>query len=122
MNLESLRTYCLSKNAATEDLPFDEHTLVFKVLNKIFAITSLDREHFTVNLKCDPERAITLREEFPAIRPGFHMNKKHWNTVWIDELLNDRFLIELIDHSYEIVVKGMRKSDRELLASMKEDA
>ncbi len=115
MNIEEFRTYCLSKKAVTEEFPFDEVTLAFKVLNKIFALTGLDREEFKVNLKCDPEYAIELREQYPEVQPGFHMSKKHWNTVAFEESLDHKLLMKLIDHSYDMVVKGMKKADRELL-------
>lgn len=115
MDIETLREYCLSKKAASEDFPFDEVTLTFKVLGKIFAITGLDAEVPAVNLKCEPERAIELREEYEEIQPGYHMNKKHWNTVHFENGLEDDFLFELIDHSYDLVVKGLRKKDRDFL-------
>ncbi|MDZ7879733.1 MAG: MmcQ/YjbR family DNA-binding protein [Saprospiraceae bacterium] len=110
MDIEALRLYCLSKKAVTEGLPFGETTLVFKVVDKIFALTSLDTEGCRVNLKCDPERAIDLREQHPDhILAGYHMNKKHWNTVICDEGLNDGLIRELIDHSYDLVVKSLPK-------------
>ncbi|TRX72400.1 MmcQ/YjbR family DNA-binding protein [Carboxylicivirga sp. M1479] len=112
MNIEEYREYCIAKPAVTETFPFDEVTLVFKVANKMFALTGLDKD-FSINLKCDPERAIELREEFPAIQPGWHMNKKHWNTVHIDGSLKDDFIKELIDHSYELIVKSLSKKIRE---------
>lgn len=116
MNIEEFSSYCLSKKGVEETFPFDETTLVFKVLGKMFAATGLNNDEFTVNLKCAPERAIELRETyFEAILPGYHMNKKHWNTVHFESGLADDFLIELIDHSYDLVVKGLRKKDRELL-------
>lgn len=118
MNIEDFRNYCLAKKGVTEEFPFDEVTLVFKVLGKMFALTGLAREEFTVNLKCEPNRAVELREEFEAIQPGYHMNKKHWNTVAFETGLNDSFLKELIDHSYDLVVKGMRKKDREILENL----
>ncbi|MCO6479074.1 MAG: MmcQ/YjbR family DNA-binding protein [Phaeodactylibacter sp.] len=109
MNIEEFREYCLSKKGVEETFPFDEETLVYKVMGKIFAITGLDSAEFTVNLKCDPDRAIELREEYPEIRPGWHMNKKHWNTVEFESGLSDDFLCGLIDHSYELVVSGLPK-------------
>lgn len=112
MNIEEFRDYCITKPAVTEAFPFDEVTLVFKVAGKMFALTSLDKE-FSMNLKCDPERAIELREEYPAIQPGYHMSKKHWNTVFADGSIKDDFLRELIDHSYELVVKSLTKKVRE---------
>ena len=84
MNVEALREYCLSKKASTEDFPFGEETLVFRVMNKIFLLVSLYSNPLQFNAKCDPEKAIELREEHDAIKPGYHMNKKHWNTVIID--------------------------------------
>lgn len=118
MDIETFRNYCLSKKGVTEDFPFDEQTLVFKVLGKMFALTGLEREEFAVNLKCDPAYALELREEHEAITGGYHMSKKHWNTVAFETGLSNRFLIELIDHSYEMVVKGMRKKDREILENL----
>lgn len=115
MDIETFRQYCLSKKGVTESFPFDESTLVFKVLNKMFALTGLNAVEFTANLKCDPDRAIELRERYQDIRPGYHMNKKHWNTVALAGDVEDSLLKELIDHSYELVVKKMRKKDRELL-------
>ena len=112
MNIEELRTYCLSKKETTESFPFDETTLVFKVMNKVFAICGLEKIPFAVNLKCDPERAIELREEYAAIIGGFHMHKKHWNTVTPDGHISNQFFFELVDHSYDMVVKGMTKKLR----------
>lgn len=110
MNIEALREYCLLKPGTTEEFPFDEDTLVFKVAGKIFALTSLtdwERGEPTVNLKCDPERAVELRERYSEVKPGFHMNKKHWNTVSLNESLADTAVRELIDHSYELVVSKL---------------
>lgn len=119
MNIEDLRTYCLSKKGSSEDLPFDDVTLVFRVMGKIFAITPLDSEIPTVNLKCDPERAISLRTEYEnAILPGFHMNKKHWNTVSLDEGLGQTLIKELVDHSYDLVAQSLKKALRQELAEM----
>lgn len=118
MNVEEVRQYCLSKKGATEDLPFDEVTLVFKVMGKMFALTGLDAAECSVNLKCDPERALQLREAHGDITPGYHMNKKHWNTVYCERELDTDFLEELIDHSYDLVVAGLRKKDREVLGNM----
>ncbi len=115
MHIETFRTYCLAKPGVTEEFPFDEVTLTFKVMGKIFAITGLNREDFQVNLKCDPERVDELRADHPQILPGYHMNKKHWNTVLFEDGLSEKLLKELIDHSYELVVKKLKKADRELL-------
>ena len=95
-------------------MPFDDKTLVFKVHGKIFTITGIETFE-SVNLKCDPEYAIELREEHDGIQPGYHMNKKHWNTVLMDGSVSDELLYELIDHSYDLVVKGLRKKVRESL-------
>ena len=115
MNIEELRNYCLSKKAATESFPFGEDTLVFKVLDKAFALASIS-EPDSVNLKCDPEYAIELREQYDDVQPGYHMNKKHWNTVTIQGGLDDKFICDLIDHSYNMVVKGMSKKEQEKLS------
>ena len=116
MDIESLRQYCLSKKAATEGLPFGDTTLVFKVVDKMFALTSLDTEYCRVSLKCDPERAVELREQHPDhISAAYHMNKKHWNTVICDSGLSDRFIQDLIDHSYDLVVKSLPKAAQALL-------
>lgn len=114
MHIESFREYCLSKPHVTEEFPFDEVTLVFKVAGKMFALTGLDGD-FTINLKCDPDLAIDLREKYPCVQPGYHMNKKHWNTVIIDGSVNDEKLIEWIDHSYQCVVDKMPKRMRQEL-------
>jgi len=110
MTLDELRDYCLAKPATEETLPFGPDTLVFKAGGKMFALTGLDEEDLRVNLKCDPERAIQLRERYEDIKPGWHMNKKHWNTVHLDNSdLRDDFVRELIDHSYELVIKSLTK-------------
>ncbi|TLX70942.1 MmcQ/YjbR family DNA-binding protein [Labilibacter sediminis] len=118
MNIEELREYCLSKKGTSEEFPFDDVTLVFKVMNKMYALCSLDGDLY-VNLKCDPEKAITLREEHDAIRPGWHMNKKHWNTVDLDGRLKPDFVKELIDHSYDLVTSKLTKKQKEELQQMK---
>ena len=109
MNIETFREYCLQKKAVTESFPFDETTLVYKVAGKMFALTSLDNTVLTVNLKCDPDWAIELRESYPQITPGFHMNKKHWNTVHLTEGFPLTLFIELITHSYQLVVASLPK-------------
>ncbi len=118
MDIETFRNYCLSKKGVEETFPFDESTLVFKVLHKMFALTGLNNEVFEVNLKCDPERALELREEHAEIRAGWHMSKKHWNTVEFEGNLTDSLLRELIDHSYDLVVAKMKKADREFLKNL----
>ncbi len=111
MNIEQLREYCLKKKGVNESFPFNEETLVFKVVSKIFLLASLDSIPLSINLKCDPELAVELRERYDSIQPGYHMNKTHWNTITIDGTLPDKKLNELIDHSYELVKKGLKKSD-----------
>lgn len=115
MNLEELRAYCLSKAHTSENLPFDHKTLIFKVGSKMFALTDLE-ECVAVNLKCDPERAIELREEFLEIQPGYHMSKVHWNTVSLIDTLSDRLIQDLIDHSYDLVFQSLTKKEKENLA------
>lgn len=112
MNIEDIREYCLSKKGADESFPFDEDTLVFKVGGKMFALMSLE-EGASINLKCEPEKAIELRERYLEIKPGYHMNKKHWNTVLYNGSLSDKMIKELIDHSYSLVVKGLPKKVRD---------
>jgi predicted DNA-binding protein (MmcQ/YjbR family) len=108
MNIEEFRDYCLDKTGVTEDMPFGENTLVFKVGGKIFALTDIN-SFASVNLKCNPERAVELRDQFAFITPGYHMNKKHWNTVLLDSSLSNTLLKELIDHSYGLVYAGLPK-------------
>ncbi|MFE9643887.1 MmcQ/YjbR family DNA-binding protein [Streptomyces sp. NPDC006365] len=113
MTPEELRAFCLSFNAVVEDFPFNPETSVFKVLGKLFALTQLDGVPLTVNLKCDPEDAIRLRGEYPGlIVPGYHMNKRHWNTVTVDGELPDRLVRELIEDSYDLVVAGLPRAER----------
>jgi predicted DNA-binding protein (MmcQ/YjbR family) len=114
MNLEALRTYCLNKAYTSEHLPFDDKTLVFKVGSKMFALVDIEEAN-SVNLKCDPERAMELRESYTEIQPGYHMSKVHWNTVSLKEGLSTDFIGELIDHSYELVYKSLTKKERESL-------
>lgn len=106
IDIETIREYCLKKQAVTESLPFDNDTLVFKVAGKIFALLSLSG-NFGINLKCDPEKAIELRENYSEIVPGYHMNKTHWNTLNLDGNLKSSLVFELIDHSYKIVVQSL---------------
>lgn len=115
MNVERFWKLCAGKKGVTEEDPFGPETLVFKVMGKMFALISLDEIPERANLKCDPERAIELREQYETILPGYHMNKKHWNTVVLDPSLPDELISELIDHSYDLVVAGLKKSDREKL-------
>ena len=112
MNIQQYFEYCLSKKGVTEHFPFDEDTLVFKVGGKMFALASLkewEKGNPSVNLKCDPDRAEELRAQYDDIYPGFHMSKVHWNTVKVNRDVTDRFLKELIDHSYDLVFKSLTK-------------
>jgi len=106
MNIEQLRDYCLSKPYAGESMPFGDDTLVFKVKTKMFALANLEGP-LRINLKCDPELALELRERYRAVVPGYHMNKKHWNSVIINGSISDDKIIEWIDHSYEVVCKTL---------------
>ena len=115
MNVEELRAYCLAKKGTTEEFPFDLETLVFKVMGKMFALVPLERIPPQCNLKCDPERAIELREEYDSvIMPGYHMSKTHWNTLYLENL-PPNLIRELVDHSYDLVVAGLTKKLREEL-------
>ena len=112
MNIEEFRYYCLQKPHVTEEFPFGPETLVFKAGGKIFALTGLDSPEFSVNLKCNPERAAELRDLHPEVKPGYHMNKQHWNTVYFDGNLDESLLTDLIDHSYELITKSLPKAKR----------
>ena len=119
MNLEEFRTYCLRKKGVTEEFPFDQNTLVFKVLGKMFALTDI-HSFESVNLKCHPEKAIELRETHDFVRPGFHMNKKHWNTIDINWQVSNGLLKEWIDDSYNLVVHQLTKKDQLILKNLHE--
>lgn len=108
MNIEEIRDYCLLKPGVTESFPFGEDTLVFKVANKVFLLMGL-KESNRFNVKCDPEKAVELREQYTEVQPGFHMNKVHWNTVYTDGQLTRRQLCDMIDHSYLLIVKSLPK-------------
>jgi predicted DNA-binding protein (MmcQ/YjbR family) len=122
MHIEELRNVCITKKGVTEHFPFDEVTLVFKVMHKMFALTSLndwEKGDQKINLKCDPERAQELRGAYEGINPGWHMNKKHWNTVTINSAdVSDDLVRELINHSYDLVVNGLTKKMKEELESL----
>ncbi|UPT67981.1 MAG: MmcQ/YjbR family DNA-binding protein [Sphingobacteriales bacterium JAD_PAG50586_3] len=113
MNIEELREYCMAKKHVTEGFPFDNETLVFKVMNKMFALTSINNNPLSVNLKCDPEKAVALREEYSCVLPGYHMSKQHWNTVVIDGSVPDKLVMEWIDDSYNLIVASLPKRVRE---------
>lgn len=117
MHIESFRDLCLSKPGTTEEMPFGNDTLVFKVLSKIYALTDIN-EFSRISLKCDPERAVRLREQYDSVIPGYHLNKKHWNTILIDGHLSDPQLVELIDHSYDLVRASLPAGKKEQLKNM----
>lgn len=117
MNIESYRTFCLSHKGVTEEFPFGENTLVYKVMGKMFALT--DVESFeSINLKVDPEAGVNLRERYAAVQPGYHMNKKHWITVVMDGSISDKLIRQWTDNSYELVASGLTKSQKLALESM----
>jgi len=109
MHIESFRDYCLAKPGTTEHTPFGPDTLVFKVLDKMYALCNIENFE-SINLKCNPEKAIELREQFEAVKPGYHMNKKHWNTIEINLDMADDELTRWVDHSYNLVVSGLPKT------------
>ncbi|MBC7914814.1 MAG: MmcQ/YjbR family DNA-binding protein [Pyrinomonadaceae bacterium] len=115
MDIESLREYCLEKKGVTESFPFGPDTLVFKVGDKMFLLSNIDNP-VSFNAKCDPEKAIALREEYEEIVPGYHMSKVHWNTVSLRGRLGIPFIKELIDHSYDLVFKGLSKGIKEKIS------
>jgi predicted DNA-binding protein (MmcQ/YjbR family) len=106
MSLEEIRTHCLAKTGVTEEFPFDNQTLVFKVFGKLFLLTNVDNP-VSMNLKCDPELAVELREKYDTIIPGYHMNKKHWNTVFVKGAYSGKELFSWIDHSYDLVFQSL---------------
>jgi predicted DNA-binding protein (MmcQ/YjbR family) len=113
MNIEQYRELCIGFEGVTEDFPFDQETLVFKVFGKMFGLTNIDNFK-SINLKCDPEKAIDLRERFSSVIPGYHMNKKHWNTILIDDSIPDHLITEWIKDSYDLVLKGIPVSKRSI--------
>lgn len=118
MELETLRKTLLNKQATTEELPFGPEALVFKVMGKMFALIAWQKTPLTISLKCEPNHAMALRAMFPSVKPGYHLNKEHWNTVTLDGSLPEIEIIEMIDHSYDQVIKGLKKTDREKLENM----
>ena len=119
MDLAAFRDYCLRKRGATEGTPFGETVLVFKVSGKIFALASLDEVPARVNLKCNPDLALELRDRYEQVRPGYHMNKRHWNRVEIDSGVPEAELRKMIEHSYDLVVCALPKAQRDQLARQK---
>jgi predicted DNA-binding protein (MmcQ/YjbR family) len=118
MNAEALRQYCLSKNGAEEGFPFGETTLVFKVMGKIFLLVSLDAVPLQFNAKCDPDKAIELRAQHDAIQPGYHMNKKHWNTIVVNGTIPQRLLKEMINDSYDLIIQSLSGKERAMLGKI----
>ncbi|NND95394.1 MAG: MmcQ/YjbR family DNA-binding protein [Flavobacteriales bacterium] len=118
MNIEEYREYCLSKPGTTEHMPFDDNVLVFKVGNKMFALTGLNDFEY-INLKCEPDIALELRAQYPSVRPGYHMSKVHWNSVYLHDGLQDGFVYELIDKSYYLILSSLpKKVQYEIRAEM----
>lgn len=116
MNADTVREYCLKRNGMiTEGFPFGEGVLVFKVEGKMFLLMNLNDHPLTMNVKCDPELAVDLRERYESVTPGYHMNKTHWNTVVLDGSIPQQELKAMIDHSYEQIVRGLKKSIAERL-------
>jgi predicted DNA-binding protein (MmcQ/YjbR family) len=116
VDLETFRSHCLSLKGVTEEFPFDKDTLVFKVKGRMFALTDINLFE-SINLKCDPEKAVELRDRFPAVLPGYHMNKKHWNTILMNGSVPDRLVLDWVSHSYELVVENLSASDKLDLAN-----
>lgn len=117
MDVERFRKHCLAKTGVTEEFPFGEEILVYKVMGKIFCLTSLE-SFDSINLKVDPEKGVELREQYPAVQPGYHMNKKHWITVLLDGSIADRLILQWVDNSYDLVVSGLTKTQQSALKSL----
>lgn len=118
MNIEELREFCLSKKCVEESTPFGPDTLVFKVLGKVFLLSGIDSRPLQFNVKCDPEKAIELREHFPCVIPGYHMNKKHWNTIIADGSVSEDLLYQWISDSYSLIVSGLTKKQQKELDAL----
>ncbi len=118
MTLEAIKKYCLGKPGSIEDFPFDFTTMVFKVGNKMFALSDINDDPLRLALKCEPMYAVSLRQDYKSIIPGYHLNKQHWNTLILDGTISDKLLKELIDHSYELVFKSLTKAKRAEIKSM----
>ena len=112
MDFDTLRTHLIRRKGATEDMPFGPSALVFKVMGKMFALIGVDDDPLRMNLKCDPDYALLLRQRYTGVIPGYHMNKQHWNTVVLDDSVPDDLILDMIDDSYDLVVKGLRRVDR----------
>ncbi len=118
LTLQDIRSHCAAKKGSTEDFPFDFQTLVFKVGGKMYALTDIDAEELSINVKCDPHLSLELRSRYPQVSPGYHMNKKHWNTVFVDGAVPDGEILEMIDHSYNLVLRGLPKKIREAIEGL----
>lgn len=116
LELEDIRLHCLQKPGVTEDFPFGPETLVFRVMGKLFLLTNLENTPAAINLKCEPELALELREQYACVKPGYHMNKKHWNTVTLDGTVQSAKIFEWIDTSYKLVAQGLSKALRDQLS------
>ena len=121
MELETLRSYLLKKQGAFEEFPFGPEIMVYKVMGKRFALVFWGESSLRINLKCDPDLALHLREVYKAIQPGYHMNKTHWNTITLDNSIPDEEILTMIDDSYDLVVRGLKKSDKEKLEKLSAD-
>lgn len=117
MNIESFRSHCVAKKGVTEEFPFDENTLVYKVMGKMFVLADVSLFE-SINLKVDPEKGAELREQYPSVQPGYHMNKKHWITVLMDGSISDRLVRQWIDESYQLVVSGLTKKQQAALGKV----
>ncbi len=117
MNIEDYREFCLGLKGVTEDFPFDEQTLVFKVMGKMFSLADVD-DFESINLKCDPDKALEMREQFPGVKPGYHVNKKHWNTVMVNAGIPDTLLKQWTRDSYDLVVAGLSRKLKDELARL----
>lgn len=122
MNLDTVKTYLLAKPGATEERPFGPEAVVFKVVGKMFALVSWQEDPLRINLKCDPDLALTLRSQYPAVLPGYHMNKKHWNTLVLDGTIPQDEVWSMMDHSYQLVVQSLKKAERQQLAALESSA
>lgn len=118
MTNEDIESYCLSKKGVVKEYPFDELTAVYKVGNKMFVLYNDESDGVSLNLKCDPIYALELRSIYESVIPGYHMSKKHWNTVIVDQRIPAGLFIELVNHSYDLVVAKMTKKDKELLKTL----
>ncbi|MCB9421403.1 MAG: MmcQ/YjbR family DNA-binding protein [Ardenticatenaceae bacterium] len=115
MDLATLQTYLLAKKGTTEERPFGPEALVYKVMGKMFALVAWEADPLTISLKCNPDEALFLRDIYPAVRPGYHLNKRHWNTVTLDGSVPQKEFLRMIDDSYNLVVKGLTKAQRQAL-------